>query len=65
MMVCKKDGGSSGRGYKAPSFCIEGLLQNPQNGEVKALSVSVPGLDVLIMLLLGLAGVFLVGRQSL
>ena len=42
MMVCKKDGGSSGRGYKAPSFCIEGLLQNPQNGEVKALSVSVP-----------------------
>ena len=23
-------------------FFIEGLLQNPQNGEVKALSVSVP-----------------------
>ena len=33
------------------NFCgyvIEVLLQNPQNGEVKALSVSVPWLDVLV-----------------
>jgi len=28
------------------AFFIEGLLQTPQNGEVKALSVSVPWLDV-------------------
>jgi len=36
--------------WQSASFCeaklgssmIEGLLQNPQNGEVKALSVSVP-----------------------
>ena len=33
---------NQGRSKGRPFFFIEGLLQNPQNGEVKALSVSVP-----------------------